>query len=306
MLSYNGFKRSQLLRLLMWWLIHLGPKRDVTVETLSGLLTFSSRDWLIGKYLYVKGGHEEQEIQSAVELLKREGWLERTGPGGTVLNVGANIGMTCVGMVKAGYFERAIAFEPDPENFRLLIRNIDQNGLADRIQPVPCALSSSVGQLTFELSEDNSGDHRVRQVNRPGFYHEERRRTIRVQGETLDHYFADESASVDAVWVDIQGHEAHAFRGGRTFLKRGIPVITEFWPYGIDRAGISPQEYAGILSQSFQHFWVVGDSNFQGAPIADVAMLFEAYSGPRQFCLLVLAPSFRARQKAGGSPSPSC
>ncbi len=287
MLSYHGLTGPELWRLLRWWLIHVGPKRDVTVDTSNGILTFDSRNWLIGKYLYVKKAHEENEIRLALELLMAEGWIGRRG--NTIVNAGANIGMTCIALVKSGYFDRAIAFEPDPENYRLLVRNIDQNGLREQIQAFPVALSSTVGPLEFELSPDNSGDHRVRQTDRPGFYREEKRRTISVPGETLDGFFENKTEPVHACWVDIQGHEGHFFRGARTFLKRGIPVIFELWPYGLERAGTTPGEFVSLVSEMFTHFWVIGNDDYQRAPLSDMIKLFDAYSGPRNFCLVVLA-----------------
>jgi FkbM family methyltransferase len=268
-------------------MIHMGPQRDVTVNTSNGVLTFDSRNWLIGKYLYVKQAHEESEIRSALELLTAEGLIERSGS--TIVNVGANIGMTCIALVKSGHFDRAIAFEPDPGNYRLLVRNIDQNGLRERIQTFPVALSSTTGPLEFELSADNSGDHRVRHTDRSGFYREETRRTISVPGETLDNFFENRTEPVHAFWVDIQGHEGHFFLGARTFLERGIPVIFEFWPYGIERAGTSPREFVSFLSAMFTHFWVIGNRDYQRAPLSGMIGLFDAYSGPRSFCLVVLA-----------------
>lgn len=172
-------------RRLRWWFIHLGPRRDVTVDTSNGLLSFDSKDRLIGKYLYVKRSYEAREIQTAVALLRQEGYL-KDAEGGTVLDVGANIGMICIALLKHGCFERAIAFEPAPNNYRLLIKNIDQNGLRERVLHFPCALSAAEGELELELSEDNSGDHRLRQTATPGVFREERRRTLRVRVRTLD------------------------------------------------------------------------------------------------------------------------
>ena len=275
---------------MKWWLIHIGPRRDVTVDTFNGRLTFNSKDWLVGKHLYVRRGHEESEIRSVVDLLTAEGWLGRSSAGATVLNVGANIGMTCIALVREGGVDRAVAFEPDPENFRLLTRNIGQNQLQGRIEAVCLALSSRTVQLNFELSPDNCGDHRVRQVDRPGFYREESRRTIVVEGETVDRFFEKRTDRIDMIWVDIQGHEGHFFLGAKQFLKRRIPVVTEFWPYGLARAGTSPEDLICVLAGEFKHFWVIGNEQYQRSPIEEIKRLYDAYNDPRNFCLVVLAP----------------
>lgn len=292
--TFRGFTLPEWVRLFRWWLIHLAPTHDVTVETFNGLLTFSNKNWLIGKYLYVKKQHEEHEIRAACELLIEQGWLGGPAAGRTVINVGANIGMTCIGLIKAGYFDRALGFEPEPENFRLLEKNIEQNDFAEQIEAFRMALSSTAGDLTFELSPDNPGDHRVRQPGQPpgGVYREEKRRTIQVPGGTLDQFLEGRSGQdrIDALWVDIQGHEGHFFRGAQAALKRGIPVITEFWPYGLARAGTTPEDLVAILSPLFAHFWVIGSDRFKRSPIGEVGQLFEVYRGPRSFGLVFLEP----------------
>jgi FkbM family methyltransferase len=282
---------GEIWRSLQWWLVYLGPRRDVTVDTLNGRLTLDSKDWLIGKYLYVRRSHEEYEIRSAIELLRKEGYLDPAGDE-TVLNVGANIGMTCIGLLKAGYFERAIAFEPAPNSYRLLVQNIHQNGLRDRIQHFPFALSSVEGELDLELSNDNSGDHRIRQTNSPGFFREEKRQTIKVPVKTLDHLFAEHSGlrdeKVHLVWADIQGHEGQFFQGARHFLSQGIPVVCEFWPYGIGRSGISSSEFCRVLSELFSHFYVLAGGSLPRVPISKLKSLFDAYSAPRDMCVVIL------------------
>ncbi len=290
-------------RKVCWGLIYLGPRRDVTVQTSNGLLTLDSKDWLIGKYLYVRRSHEEREIRSAISLLKKEGYLDRASRN-TVLNVGANIGMTCIGLLKAGYFERAIAFEPAPNNYRLLVHNVNQNGLQGRIVHFPFALSSTEGELDLELSDDNSGDHRIRQSNNPGFFQEEKRRTIKVPVRTLDHVLTEHptpvNESVGLVWVDIQGHEGQFFEGARHLLSQGIPVVSEFWPYGIKRSGMSADQFCRTLSELFTHFYVLAGEPFQKRAISEIRGLFDAYSQPREVCVVVLV---RDRAVAEAAPS---
>ena len=278
-------------RKLCWWLIYLGPRRDITVQTSNGLLTLDSKDWLIGKHLYVRQSHEEGEMRSAISLLKKEGYLGNASRD-TLLNVGANVGMTCIGLLKAGYFERAIAFEPAPNNYRLLVHNVNQNGLQHRIVHFPLGLSSTEGELDLELSDDNSGDHRIRRTKDPGFFHEEKRRTIKVPVRTLDHVLSEQSSpmneSVGLVWVDIQGHEGQFFEGARHFLSQGTPVVSEFWPYGIKRSGMSADQYCRILSELFTHFYVLVGEPFQKRAISGIRDLFDVNSKPREVCVVVL------------------
>ena len=279
------------LRLLRWGLIHLGPRRDVTIDTANGLLTVSSKDWLHGKYLYVRRGFEINTLHETMALLRKEGYLDETGKG-IVLDVGANLGMLCIPLVKQGYFRRAIAFEPAPETYRLLAHNISQNNLRERIDCFNYALSSVAGELELELSKDNSGDHRIRYNNKQGAFQEHRRRTIPVTGLTLDQFFAEnpdlKKDDVKVIWLDIQGHEGHFFEGAKRSLRPGMAVISEFWPYAIARSGLSRSDYLRIVSNLFTHFYHPGAGNYDKRPIAEIDALFDLYSGPKQMCTVIL------------------
>jgi FkbM family methyltransferase len=256
-------------------------------------LTFDSKDWLIGKYLYVKRSYEAEEIDRTTALLKKAGYLAEAGGGrALVLDVGANIGMICIAFLKNQYFERAWAFEPEPNSYRLLAHNVKQNGLGEQIRHFPYALSSAEGEVEMELSTDNSGDHRVRHRTTAGALREERRRTLKVQARTLDRFLAEcptlSRDDVALVWLDIQGHEGHFFQGAAGLLGHGVPVVSEFWPYAIERSGMSRADYLGIVSDLFTHFYFPQGGGFEKFPIAEIDHLFDAYSAPRQMCQMVL------------------
>lgn len=286
MLSLNEYAR-----LVRWWMVYLGKRRDITLPTQNGLLSFSSKDWLIGKYLSVKRGHEIGEIERALKLLWSEGYLDLNSEG-VVVNLGAHIGMTCIALLREGWFQHAVVFEPAPESFRLLLRNIQQNNLQERIRAFPLAISSAPGETELELSASNSGDHRIRQHRKPGFFDEEKRAAIKVPVDSLDHFFENwpdlNGDSIRLLWLDAQGHEGYILDGGRQLLRRRVPVITEFWPYGIDRSGMSEGVFHSVAAGLFTHFYVIHDASPAPHAIDDLHILFREYAGPRQVCMLAL------------------
>ena len=277
-------------RKLRWRLLYGGPRRDITVSTYNGVLTFDSRDKLIGKYLYVQRAYERRYLEGALSYLEREGWLAHDGRG-TLLDIGANIGMIAIALLRHGWFARAVAVEPSPANLRLLRHNVAQNGLADRITCLPVALSAVPGEMDLELSEYNSGDNRIREGAEPGEWDEDRRATVRVPVRTLDDALAEAgvaAADIRLAWVDIQGHEGRMFAGGRRTFARGVPVVSEFWPYGIARSGLTPGEYVALVSALFTHVVVLRDDGPERLPIARLATLFERLTAPRQMAELIL------------------
>ena len=283
-------------RRLRWSFTYLGPRRDITINTFNGLLSFDSKDWLIGKYLYVRRSYEAEEMQHAIALLRDNGYLSEDNCG-TVLDVGANIGMTCIALLKLGYFNRAIAFEPAPNSYRLLSHNVLQNGFTDKIVHFPWALSSAQGEAELEISQDNSGNNRLRRTKQAGVFKEEKRRTVSVKVRTLDDVIATEPAlsteKISLIWLDVEGHEGHFFLGAQNLLKQPIPVVTEFWPYAVNRSGMSRGEFCNILMRFFTHFYALTNRPCEKQPISQFDNLFDTYKRPREMCqiMLVAAPS---------------
>jgi len=105
----------------------------------------------------------------------------------------------------------------------------------EKIDVRAVAVSNYVGTAELELSPTNSGDHRVRQSTLDGEFGEANRMTVIVPVTSL----AEASLSVEDVgliWMDVQGHEGHVLSGAGILLG-SVPVVSEYWPYGLQRAG---------------------------------------------------------------------
>ena len=267
------------------------PEHTVTVDTANGMLSCSSSDWLIGKILFTRREFELDLIRDSMELLRGLGLLKQ-GANRTIVDVGANIGMITTAMLREGYFEHAIAFEPSPRNFELLQKNIDQNGLGERVDPFEVGLTSADGEIEFELSKDNSGDSRVRVGKSDGLMGEQHRSTLEVNGRSFDSLLRERTEyadRIDLIWMDVQGHEGHFFKGAREFLtSHKTPVVTEFWAYGIERSGMGRADYCEIVSELFSTYHAADEGGFSEHSTANIAELFEKYRGPRQGTNIIL------------------
>jgi FkbM family methyltransferase len=284
---------GRILRKLRWRRLYHGPAREVTVDSWNGRLTFNSRDRFISKYLYVDRAYEPRTIDIAMRTLGREPAMRGKGRG-MVLDIGANIGMISTALLTHGWYGRSVCFEPSPENLRLLRINVAQNALDARVTIVGCALSSAPGQATFELSESNAGDNRVRPAEAaagaPGAYHEDQRRTITVPVDTLDH--ALKGAGMDAhdvslIWMDIQGHEAECLAGASATLSAGMPVVMEFWPYGLARAGTSREAFLALARRCFSRAIRLLDDGAVPMSIEQVGALYDEVDRPNKMTQLL-------------------
>ncbi len=194
----------------------------------------------LGYGTFVSGSFEKETLRRMLVALLRHGTTTLRGM--TALEVGANIGTETVSLLSHHGVERVIAFEPDAENARLLRANLALNGLDRRAEVHEIALSDIDARLLLERSADNCGDHRIRvpETNGPDLFNESDRSTIEVHARCIDSLVESGELDLEAVglvWMDAQGHEGHVLAGARHLIAAGIPVLTEYWPYGLNRAG---------------------------------------------------------------------
>lgn len=133
---------------------------------------------------------------------------------GVFVDVGANIGNHT--LYFSGVLERDVfSFEIDPKNYAILLRNIHENGLSNRVKAFNFALSSEVGQVAFKRSDQNSGA------------------TTRVP-ESVPHdgtspaFPLDElsiGAPVSLIKIDVEGDELSVLRGAQQTVLRHRPIL---------------------------------------------------------------------------------
>lgn len=81
----------------------------------------------------------------------------------SLIDVGANVGSIGISAAKQGLFANVLMIEPDPLNFRLLRANTILSQVEERVELVNVALGDGSSEsLSFELSTNNFGDHRIR------------------------------------------------------------------------------------------------------------------------------------------------
>ncbi len=190
-------------------------------------LFISTGDQEIGRAVFVHGHFEATTITLALDLLAARG-LEIT----KVLDIGANIGTTTIEILTLLPHATAECFEPEPFNHWLLTRNLAANGL-HRARAHELALSDVDGTVEFELSDANAGDHRVRMTEATGEFGEASRQTRSVPARRFDGLGIPVDGQTLA-YVDVQGHEWNVLAGAASLTG---PVVVEFWPYVLERAG---------------------------------------------------------------------
>jgi FkbM family methyltransferase len=279
-------------RRLLWKAFRKLPAFEVSVRTPRGVFGVSSRDAGVGRILFIHREYEWAVIDKALRIAVSAGKLAPRSRG-WLLDIGANVGTVCIPLLREGRFAHALAVEPEAGNYRQLVRNLERNDVAHAARPVNCALSSSTGSATLELSR-NSGDHRVRTEATPAVaeqYHEDRRPLASVPVYRLDdllEHAAVPASDVALIWMDVQGHESHVLEGAHKTLKAAMPVVAEFWPYGLARTGVSPDRFTRLMQDHFDIFYDLAEDTPAPRPTADIRLLYDKHEHFKSFTDLLL------------------
>jgi FkbM family methyltransferase len=183
-----------------------------------------------GFSLALKGIFEQEETELFRKIVKE---------GDVVVDVGANIGYyTLLASKLVGKEGRVYAFEPEPENYSFLLKNLKINNVSNVIA-LQKAVSNKGGTVKLYLCEHNPGGHSIVFA---------RKRFIQVESLTLDEFFK-ENPKVDVVKLDIEGGEMLALLGMKSIINRNasIKIFMEFWPRAFKMSGYSPEDLINYL-----------------------------------------------------------
>lgn len=161
--------------------------------------------------------HERTELRIAMRLI---------GPGGIVLDVGANIGLyTCIAAKQCGNEGMVIAIEPNDQVLPRLIENLYANSINNVcVLSVGVSDTNGVGEIRRQDRNMNAFSS-MAPLPQSGDWE-----TVKIPTMTIDTIWREvcNRRSVVFVKVDVEGWEEHVFRGASEFLRSGSSPIIQF------------------------------------------------------------------------------
>lgn len=236
-----------------------GARRDVQVAFRGLDLLAPAADITITPTL-ATGDYERTAIDAFIRLLPT---------GGTVVDVGANIGVLSLLAAKAvGPRGTVVAFEPIRQNRELAASNAARNGIAN-VRMVDKAVGDTEGQLTLYRSDSDCGTHSAR----PSSGTSERVEVVR-----LDGWVSREGlTSIAALKIDVEGFDGFVLDGARRSVLAWRPVIlVEYVPRQLAACGDDPDRVARVLLELPGACLAVDERRRQLVPVATVKELRSA------------------------------
>jgi FkbM family methyltransferase len=195
----------------------------------------------------------------------------RLASGSVMFDVGAHHGVhTLVAafeLAARGEGGQVHAFEPDPENLRLLRENVARNGLGHLVTVHPVAVTDRDGEDVLVVCVGDNSSNTLRDHQLLALAPDQPRREQPVPTVRLDGLL-DTVPRVDLLKVDVQGAEARVRRGAERLLERDRPVVV----VEAIRGWASTDEVRGILER--HGYSILGlDEHGQTCPL-DSARVF--------------------------------
>lgn len=255
-------------------------KKDYVACTAEGIsYIMGSSDRVILDSMAMYGENWAGEEMRAFYRLAQKHYPAGGSQGGYFIDIGANIGTTCI------YFKKKIdtdvnilAFEPEEKNYRLLRANLLLNGLEESAVAENYGLSQESGQKTIYVNPRNPGGNSV--VFASGQESEE------IQMVSLDGYLAERGISpgeIKYLWIDTEGFEPAVLKGAENTLRGGdFPVLVEFNPYLWNDAGYYDM-LMDVLSGIYREFAFIEEALAGEEILRPIEEIWQYRNAPRLF-----------------------
>ena len=177
------------------------------------------------------------EMQVLKKLIKQNDIL---------IDVGANIGFYTLNFEKLiGENGKIFAFEPEPDNFKLLEKNIIENKLNNHVKVFHKAVSNKKGISNLLIGPTSGTNSLVESFNTND-------KIVEVDTIVLDEFFSDFEHEINFVKIDTEGHDAKVLQGMQKIIQKNqnIKIMTEFVPEFLERSDSNSENYIELLTKN--------------------------------------------------------
>lgn len=149
--------------------------------------------------------------------------------GGVAFDVGAHIGY--YSRLLSSVADRVYAFEPEPRNFALLVKNTRKY---PNVTPVNMAISNKSGQEDFFIVKGSTFRHSL--------VDEGDCESVQINTTSLDDFVKENSLQgISFVKIDVEGHEKEVLEGMKEIINKHHPIVIAEMPENENHHPVSPK-----------------------------------------------------------------
>lgn len=194
---------------------------------------------------YLRSAHEDFTMELLLNLLT---------DGTFFIDIGAHYGIYTLLIGTKYKNSKIIAFEPAPESYETLKKNLELNNLGNA-EGYNLALSNKKGIRKFNIDTASS---------KSSFYHvpsEDIKAIIEVETITLDDFLGDIPKVPTVIKIDSEGHEICVVEGMRNILTNtdDIKMVIEFNLSILRSAGYKPEDLLEEIKQLGFDIYFIND-----------------------------------------------
>jgi FkbM family methyltransferase len=224
-------------------------KNGVAISLPNGRLLRIDRDAGVGlASLLFWNGLDGYEVDTSETL---RFFFERTV---TFVDVGANYGLYSILGALWNPDLRVVAFEPVPQIYRALRRNVALNGLEKQVSAHQLALANRSGTATFYLPSSESRDSEATgTLVADSWQSRQDSPTIAVETVRFDDFERTHPMKVDLVKIDVEDFEAGVLAGMERTIRRDRPfIVCEILP----REHYNERTREVVESLGYSPYWI--------------------------------------------------
>lgn len=224
------------------------PYRSVSIDNDLNFIA-SSIDYTIGESMYMYGKcFAEDQVKIFFDLMNKYCGFDNKC-NGLFLDIGANIGTTCIyAKKKIATNMYYIGFEAGIDNYKMFKCNCIINEVED-IKAEYIALGEKTCKGKYYYNQYNSGGSSV------SFDEDQDNNLLKIY--SLDEYIEKGNIShemVSCIWLDTEGCEAEILLGAKSLiLSKRIPMMQEFNPLTYEERG-KDKDYYALMEKAYTYY----------------------------------------------------
>lgn len=184
----------------------------------------------------------ELSVRGSYESFETEIFKKYVKSGDIVLDIGAHIGYyTLIAARIVGDAGRVISFEPEPENFSLLKKNVEANGYKNVSVSQKAVSNQTGGGSAFFIPNRGAGVFLYQK-----HWLTDNPKEMKIETVKVDDYLQSQGIkAVNFIKMDVEGYEDKAVAGMESVLKSGKPLtmLCEFSADTMARNGADPLKH---------------------------------------------------------------